>query len=103
MRKSELKQIIREEVKKALKENKYLINLTYSVPKNWFNSPSDVLKNNLSNIKKDNMISDFEIKNLNYINNDFVATIKTISNVDKSALMGYLKNHSTQIENWKLI
>ena len=103
MKKSELKQIIREEISKVLKENKYLINLTYSVPKNWFNSPSDILKNNLFNMKKDNMISDFEIKNLDYINNDFVATIKTISNVDKSTLMSYLKNHSTRIENWELI
>lgn len=103
MKKSELKQIIREEVKKALKENKYLINLTYSVPKNWFNNPSDVLKNNLFNMKKDNTINDFEIKNLDYTNNDFIATIKTISNIDKSALMSYLKNNSTRIENWKLI
>lgn len=103
MKKSELRQIIKEEIEKVLNENKYLINLTYSVPKDWFGSPSEILKTSLFSMKKDNIISDFEIKNLDYVGNDFVATIKTISNVDKSTLMDYLKNHSTRIENWKLI
>jgi hypothetical protein len=54
-------------------------------------------------MKKDNIISDFEIKSIDFINNDFVAIIKTISNVDKYTLIDYLKNHSTQSENWELI
>ena len=80
----------------------YLIILEYRVDKNWFNDPSEVLKINLQELKIEKTISEFEIKQTEYTEKEFVSEIRVLSNLNKEDMFNHLKNNSTRIEKWNI-
>ena len=80
----------------------YLIILEYRVDKDWFNDPSEVLKINLQELKIEKTISEFEIKQTEYTEKEFVSEIRVLSNLNKEDMFNHLKNHSTRIEKWNI-
>jgi hypothetical protein len=104
------------DLKKYLVENKltktsqldenqqYLINAKYTVPENWFGSPLEVLKTNIFSLKKDNIISSGEIKNVEYDNDNFIAQVTFVTNdLSKPEFLKKLQDTSTRVEQWDLI
>jgi hypothetical protein len=103
-----MKELIKEvkrfqELAGIINENKYLINTIYTVPRNWFNSPLDILENNIFFLKKDNIIISGEIKDVEYNDDNFVAYVTFISSLDKSNFFDKLKSKSTRIEQWEIM
>lgn len=80
----------------------YLIILEYRVDKDWFNDPSEVLKINLQELKIEKTISEFEIKQTEYTEKEFVSEIRVLSNLNKEDMFNHLKNNSTRIEKWNI-
>ncbi len=120
MKKSELKELIKEEIKKVLNEGSpmdalgsaygafqtpkprdtYSINIEYIVDRNWFSSPSEVLQTNLYGMKSDKVINSYTIKNQSIEGKNYVANIHVISLVDKPTLKKYLDNNSVRSETY---
>jgi hypothetical protein len=86
-----------------LNENeKFLINLTYEVPQDWFGDPDEVVKTNLFGAKADKKIESYDIKSTKREGGKYVAEIKVISNLSKPDLQKYLDGNSTRIEKFSI-
>ena len=98
-------QILKKVLKLAesLNENQYFIRTKYTVNKNWFNDPSEVLKTNLHGLKVANTIDSSEIKNMEYDGNDFVAYVNFHTNLNKPSFMKKLEGSSTSSEQWEIL
>lgn len=79
---------------------KYLIHVEYRVSKGWYTDPLEVLNTNLH---FNTILDSYQIKSMQYLDKDFVATVKLITNVDKIALRKYLDGHSTRSEYWTIL
>lgn len=87
-----------------LNEEQYLVNTSYTVPKNWFGSPLEVLETNIFSLKKDNIISSGEIKNMEYDNDNFIAQVTfVINDLSKPEFLKKLQDTSTRVEQWELL
>ena len=78
---------------------KFLINVEYRVSKTWFGDPLEVLK---TAMHFNTLLDSYEIKSTSYEGKDFVAEIKLISKVDKTALRKYFDGHSTTSEKYTI-
>ena len=86
-----------------LNENQYFIKTKYVVPKNWFNSPKEVLETTLYGLKIDKSIISSDIKSIEYDTVNFIAHVNFLTNMDKSTFLKKLKGTSTSSEHWELI
>lgn len=87
-----------------LNEEQYLVNTSYTVPKNWFGSPLEVLETNIFSLKKDNIISSGEIKNMKYDNDNFIAQVTFVTNdLSRPEFLKKLQDTSTRVEKWELL
>jgi hypothetical protein len=98
-------QILKKVLKLAesLNENQYFIRTKYTVNKNWFNDPLEVLKTNLHGLKVANTIDSSEIKNMEHDRNDFVAYVNFHTNLNKPSFMKKLEGSSTSSEQWEIL
>ena len=109
------RKLVKDELNKAkfdspmLKKptEKYLINIKYSVPTNWFGSPLEVLKTNLHFTKAEKKLESYEIKNIEYGNengeNYTYIYVKLISYLNKKELEEYFKKNNTRIEKIEIV
>lgn len=87
-----------------LNEEQYLVNTSYTVPKDWFGSPLEVLKINIFSLKRGNIISSGEIKNVEYDNDNFIAKVTFVTNdLSKPEFLKKLQDTSTRVEKWELL
>jgi len=86
-----------------LNENQYFIRTKYTVNKNWFNDPLEVLKTTLYGLKVANTIDSSEVKDIEYEGDDFVAYVNFHTNLDKPSFIEKLEGSSTTSEHWEIL
>ena len=111
MKKSELRQIIREELSKIQESSDlFFYKIQYIVDSTTFGSPLEVLKTTLHfAAAKDKIHSNYRIeyegtkRGIHFGDTDKVFLIKTYSNLPKSELQKYFDEHSISSETYKIL
>lgn len=83
-----------------LNEERYLVNIKYTVDSGWYRNPIEALKTDLHFER--NIIS-FKIKKTEIVDDNFIAYVKLICKVDKRTMQKILNDASTRAEEYKVL